>query len=94
VEGPDIKLPTLPEIKDEPLLDISFHSRSGDSINASNLSIEHSEVSIAGLGEPLIDETAIADLVAPSGEDTSVSSCSSRGEVPFILVYSLFDWYV
>ena len=59
---------------------MSFLSRSGGPIDPPNVSIELSEVSIAAIGEPLVNECAIVDIVAPSGDDTSFSSCESRGE--------------
>jgi hypothetical protein len=81
----------LSHLKDEPLLDLSFLSRSGDSIDAPNVSIEHADV-LAGIDVRLADEGAIADIVAPSGDDTSFSSCESRGKAFVYGVWICVDW--
>jgi hypothetical protein len=74
----------LPLLKDESLVDFSLLSRSGDSIEVSNASIQRSEVSITGIGVPLVEEGTIAEIVAPPGDDTSCSSCESRGASGFV----------
>jgi hypothetical protein len=45
-EDPFLTSPILPQLKDEPPMGLSFLSRSNDSIDAPELSITHSEVSI------------------------------------------------
>ena len=78
----DEQVSELPQLKDEPPLDLSFFSHSNDSVDPSNLSIGHSEVSMDIPVESKDNEVhinTITDLVAPSEEDTSYSSCESRG---------------
>jgi hypothetical protein len=86
----------LPQLKDELPIDLSFLSRSNDSIDAPELSINHSEVSIDVQLESKDSQVhiePIRDLVASFDGDTSVSSCESRGVCEWLTIKPVDLYY-